>query len=56
MWAKDCGFILRFCPIDADGLIDYEALAQMISPRTKLVVYSHVTNVLGTIADGERIR
>jgi cysteine desulfurase/selenocysteine lyase len=36
-------------PIDDEGRLELEKLESLISPRTKLIVVAHVSNVLGTI-------
>lgn len=43
------GVVLRFAPVTELGLLDMDALAQMIGPRTRIVAFSHMSNVLGTI-------
>lgn len=36
-------------PVDDDGRLELEKLESLISPRTKLIAVTHVSNVLGTI-------
>lgn len=36
-------------PVDGEGRIDPHALAQAITPQTKLVAITHASNVLGTV-------
>jgi cysteine desulfurase / selenocysteine lyase len=43
------GVVLRFAPVTETGELDLTALGQMIGPRTKVVAFSHMSNVLGTI-------
>lgn len=43
------GAKLVVAPIFDDGTLDVEALVSLISPRTRLVGVTHVSNVLGTI-------
>ncbi|MFO0014772.1 MAG: SufS family cysteine desulfurase [Planctomycetota bacterium] len=43
------GAILRWLPVRDDFLLDLEALPNMLGPRTRLVAFSAVSNVLGTI-------
>ncbi|MET0547328.1 MAG: cysteine desulfurase, partial [Caulobacterales bacterium] len=43
------GVVLKWAPILDDGTLDLAALEKMISPRTKMVAVSHMSNVLGTI-------
>jgi cysteine desulfurase/selenocysteine lyase len=37
-------------PIDADGLPRWEELENLLSPRTRLVAFAHVSNVTGCVA------
>ena len=41
------GAVLKWLDIDDDGGIDLEALDALISPRTKIVSVTHMSNVLG---------
>jgi cysteine desulfurase / selenocysteine lyase len=43
------GVILKWAPVNEDGVLDLNALERMIGPRTKVVSVSHMSNVLGTI-------
>jgi len=45
------GLVLKFAPLTADGRIDVDAFEALIGPRTKLVSFAHVSNVLGAITD-----
>jgi cysteine desulfurase / selenocysteine lyase len=40
---------LRIGKVTADGLIDIDDLKSLISPKTRIVAFSHVSNALGTI-------
>ncbi|MEM7073333.1 MAG: cysteine desulfurase, partial [Pseudomonadota bacterium] len=44
----DHGIVLKFIPVKDDGTLDLEAYGSLLSPRTKLVALTHVSNVLGT--------
>jgi cysteine desulfurase/selenocysteine lyase len=46
--ARDTGAELRYVPITDDGLIELDAVATMISSRTKIVAITGQSNVLGT--------
>jgi cysteine desulfurase/selenocysteine lyase len=51
-WQLVCeqtGATLKVAPIDARGEIDLEQFSALLSPRTKIVAFSHVSNALGTI-------
>jgi cysteine desulfurase/selenocysteine lyase len=47
--ARDRGVILRAVPLVGDGLLDLDALDRLLGPRTRVVAFAHVSNVLGTI-------
>ncbi|GGJ54990.1 SufS family cysteine desulfurase [Glutamicibacter ardleyensis] len=48
------GATLRYVPVDEQGALRYEMLDELINSRTKLVAFTHVSNVLGTITDVAR--
>lgn len=43
------GIKLRVIPFDAQGMLDLQAYADMLTPRTRLVCVAQVSNVLGTV-------
>ena len=43
------GAILRFIPVDDAGVLDLEAAAGIITGATRVLAFSHASNVLGTI-------
>ncbi len=45
------GIVLRFLPLTADGHIDLAALADMLTPRCRLIALTHCSNVTGAITD-----
>ncbi|MER0237797.1 cysteine desulfurase [Fulvimarina sp. MAC8] len=45
------GAKLVFVPVEDDGSIPVEAFEKAITPRTKLVATTHMSNVLGTVVD-----
>jgi len=47
--AKDRGAVLKAVPILADGPLDLAALDCLLSPHTRVVAFTHVSNVVGTI-------
>jgi cysteine desulfurase/selenocysteine lyase len=49
MAARDRRVRVRSIPLTGDGLLDLEAFDRMLSERTKVVAFAHVSNVLGTI-------
>ncbi|HVR06962.1 MAG TPA: cysteine desulfurase [Thermoanaerobaculia bacterium] len=46
---EERGAALRVVPIDRRGELDLAALGRLLSPRTRIVAVTHVSNVLGTI-------
>ena len=46
---EQTGAVLRVVPINAAGEIDLEQFAALLSPRTRIVSMSHVSNALGTV-------
>ena len=49
MAARDRGVTVRAIPVADDGLLDVEAFERLLGPRTRVVAFAHVSNVLGTI-------
>lgn len=47
--ASATGARVRFAPVTDAGDLDLEALAAMITPHTRVVALTHVSNVLGTV-------
>ncbi|MEZ3161952.1 cysteine desulfurase [Microbacterium sp. BWT-B31] len=47
--ARRTGAVLRHIPVHDDGTIDTDAAASVISDRTRLVAFPHVSNVLGIV-------
>ncbi len=55
MLAASTGATLCIAPVTDAGELDLEAMAQLITPRTRLVAVTHMSNVLGTINPVRRI-
>ena len=49
------GIVLKWVEVDAKGDLDPQEVIAAISPRTKLVAITHVSNVLGTVVDVKSI-
>jgi len=49
MQAERLGLKLRVAPINERGELLLEQLEQLITPRTKLIAVTHISNVLGTV-------
>lgn len=47
--AQNTGAQIKIWPIDKNGHLQLGQLASLLSPRTKLVAFTHISNVLGTI-------
>lgn len=47
--AQETGAVLKFVDIDEEGYLRLDQLRDFLSPRTKIVAVTHVSNVLGTI-------
>jgi cysteine desulfurase/selenocysteine lyase len=47
--AKETGAKLKFIPINGKGELDTDGIKGLITYKTKLVSFTHVSNVLGTI-------
>jgi cysteine desulfurase/selenocysteine lyase len=46
---------LRYLPVERDHTLNLQLLQEMLSPKTRIVCCSHVSNVLGTINDVRKI-
>jgi cysteine desulfurase/selenocysteine lyase len=49
MLARERGVVLRHVPIDDRGELDMAAFARLLTPRTRIVALTAMSNVLGTI-------
>ncbi len=49
MLAREHGFSLRHVPVTDSGELDMAAFGRLLSPRTRVVAVTHMSNVLGTI-------
>ena len=47
--ARDRGAVIKAVPILADGTLDLAALDRLLTARTRVVAFTHVSNVLGTV-------
>jgi cysteine desulfurase/selenocysteine lyase len=46
---EEKGGVLRAAPIDDAGEVDLAAFERLLSPRTRIVSFAHVSNALGTV-------
>lgn len=49
------GVVLKWVDVDAGGALDPQKVIDAITPRTKLVAITHLSNVLGTVVDVKTI-
>ena len=49
------GAVLRHIPVHEDGMLDLEAAASVIGERTRVVAFTHVSNVLGIVNPVEHL-
>ena len=45
------GVVLKWVEVDANGVLDPQAVIDAIGPKTKLIAISHMSNVTGTVVD-----
>src|SRR3546814_19238598 len=48
------GIEIDVAPLTADGKIDLDAMAAMLTPAHRLVALAHVSNVLGSVMEARR--
>jgi cysteine desulfurase/selenocysteine lyase len=53
--AQKKGIKIRVIPVDDDGQILLEEYQKLLSPKTKLVSFTHVSNALGTITPAKQM-
>ena len=49
--AQHTGATLRHIPVTSDGQLDYEAAEQIVGQNTRILAFTHVSNVTGAITD-----
>lgn len=47
--ARERGATFKVCELTADGRIDLDCLAGLVSAKTRVVAFNHVSNALGTV-------
>jgi cysteine desulfurase/selenocysteine lyase len=55
MLAAEKGAILRVIPVDDSGQIRLDEYEKLLSTRTKLVSFTHVSNALGTVTPAQQM-
>jgi cysteine desulfurase / selenocysteine lyase len=53
--AKEKGVILKFIPLTSDYQLDLKKAEELITEKTKIVSVIHMSNVLGTVNDVQRL-
>lgn len=53
--AEEIGFELRVIPISDDGTLQLDKLNELIDTRTRLLSFTHISNVLGTVNPVKKI-
>jgi len=43
------GVVLKFAPIGDDGALDIDAFKALLTEKTRVVAFTHISNVLGTV-------
>ena len=49
------GVVIKWIDVDPTGALDPQAVIDAITPRTKLIAITHMSNVLGTVVDVKSI-
>ncbi|OYY07807.1 MAG: cysteine desulfurase [Rhizobiales bacterium 35-68-8] len=49
------GAVIKWAPVREDGSLDLDAFRDLLSPRTKVVAITHMSNVLGTVTPVKEI-
>jgi cysteine desulfurase/selenocysteine lyase len=52
--AERTGAEIDVAPLSQDGRIDLDAMADLLTPRHRIVALAHVSNVLGSVLDSKR--
>lgn len=55
LFAEKAGFLIKVVPVLEDGTLDMEAYQNLLSKKTKLVSFVHISNALGTVNAVENI-
>ncbi|MEP9376317.1 cysteine desulfurase [Aquabacter sp. CN5-332] len=49
------GAVIKWAPVNEDGSFDLDAFEALLSPKTKIVAVTHMSNVLGTVTPVKEI-
>ncbi len=53
--AERAGAVVKPAPVDGDGIIDLAAFEKLLTPRTRMVAFTHTSNVLGIITPAKEM-
>jgi cysteine desulfurase/selenocysteine lyase len=56
MLREELGIVIRYIPVTDNGELDYDVIPSLLSPRTKLLGCTHISNVLGTVNNINKIK
>ncbi len=56
LWAHENGGTLKAIPLSENENLDYNAIENLITDKTKLIAVTHVSNTLGVITDLKKIK
>ncbi len=48
-WRESHGVVIKWAPVDEDGNFLLDKFEELLTPKTKIVAITHMSNVLGTI-------
>ena len=48
-WRERHGAVIKWAPVDEDGNFLFEEFERLITPRTKVIAITHMSNALGTV-------
>ncbi len=49
------GAVIKWAPISDDGALDLDAFEKLLTPKTKIVALTHMSNVTGTLTPAKKI-
>src|SRR5690606_31240934 len=49
------GAVIKWAPIAEDGALDLDAFEKLLTPKTKIVALTHMSNVTGTVTPAKKI-
>jgi cysteine desulfurase / selenocysteine lyase len=54
-WRERNGAVIKWLPIDDDGRVDLDEFDRLLTPRTKIVSLTHMSNVLGVVTPAPQV-